>query len=121
MSIDAAATITAASGTVTLKPRTAGTQINLGAADASGSPAILGLTDAELDRITAGTLVLGSSSNAAITVSSDLTRLASTNIQLVSSGDIVISGGQVSTAGGTLLLDSGTSPAAIKPSAPARM
>ncbi len=49
-------TVSAGTGTVTVRPRTAGTRINLGGADAAG---VLGLTDAELDRITAGTLVVG--------------------------------------------------------------
>ena len=36
-------------------------------------------------------------------------------MQLISAADILISGGQIDTAGGNLLLDSGTSPAAVKP------
>ena len=36
-------------------------------------------------------------------------------MQLVSGGDVLISGGGFNTGGGTLLLDPGTSPAAVKP------
>ncbi len=52
--------INAGSGTCTIQPRTAGTQIKLGADDvlSSGSPA-LGLTTTELGQITAGHLIIG--------------------------------------------------------------
>src|SRR5262249_54768910 len=50
------ARINAGTGIVTLQTKTAGTAINLGGADAAGT---LGLTDAELDRVEAGTLVIG--------------------------------------------------------------
>ncbi len=40
----------------TLQPNTAGQLVNLGGADAAGT---LGLTDAELDTVTAGTLRVG--------------------------------------------------------------
>jgi hypothetical protein len=69
----------------------------------------------ELDRVTAGTLNIGNANSGTITVISDVTRAASTNVALTSNGDVVFSGGQVNTGGGTLLLDSGNSPAAVKP------
>ncbi len=100
------------SSTVTLKKKTNGSLIDLGAADSAGT---LGLTDAELDRVTCGTLVIGDSNSGSITVSADVTRTASTAMQLISAADILISGGQIDTAGGNLLLDSGASPAAVKP------
>ncbi|HET6572574.1 MAG TPA: hypothetical protein VFG68_03150, partial [Fimbriiglobus sp.] len=49
-------TVNAGGGTVTLTPFTAGNTIDLGGADAAGT---LGLTDAELDRVTAGLLRVG--------------------------------------------------------------
>ncbi|MCA9143999.1 MAG: autotransporter-associated beta strand repeat-containing protein, partial [Planctomycetales bacterium] len=107
--INSASQLTSAT-TITLKPQTASRAINLGT-DTGG----LDLTDAELDRISASTVQIGDANSGTITVSEDVTRPSSTNIKLVTGGDIVISGGQVNTGGGTLLLDSGTSPAAIKP------
>ncbi|MCL4207254.1 MAG: autotransporter-associated beta strand repeat-containing protein [Pirellulaceae bacterium] len=75
----------------------------------------LELSDAELDRVTAGTLVIGGTSGGSIAVSANITHSAATAMQLLSGGDIAISGGQIDTAGGTLLLDSGNSPAAVRP------
>jgi fibronectin-binding autotransporter adhesin len=65
--------IDAGSGVATLRPRTAGTLINLGGADVlAGSPLTLGLTNAELGRITAGTLNIGDSDSGTITVSASI-------------------------------------------------
>ncbi len=107
--------IDAGGNLVSLAPASAGTTINLGGSDAVG---ILGLTDAELDRITAGTLRVGGDGSGAITVTADVTRPASTDLELVSGSDVILSGGQVDTGGGTLLLDSGVSPAAVQPGKP---
>ncbi len=54
--------------------KTAGTLINLGGADVltGAAPRTLGLSEAELDRITAGMLHIGDSNSGAITVSSDI-------------------------------------------------
>jgi len=88
--------INSGAGTTTIRARTPGTRINLGGADVlSGSPLTLGLTDAELDCIAAGTLIIGKTNGGAITVSAAITRPASTAMQLISSGDVIISGGQV--------------------------
>jgi len=62
----AAGTISAANG-LTLRQQTNGTLINLGAADSAGT---LGLTDAELDLISAGTLAIGDANSGAISISS---------------------------------------------------
>ena len=98
--------------TATLRPFTNGTLINLGGADAAGT---LGLTDAELDTISAAKLKIGDANSGTITVSADITRPGTTDMQLNSGGDVVISGGRVDTFGGTLLLNPGTSPASVKP------
>ena len=50
----------------TLQPNTAGQLVNLGGADAAGT---LGLTDAELDTVTAGTLRVGSATSGNMTIS----------------------------------------------------
>ncbi len=113
MDIDATAVINVGSGnSMTLKQRSNGTTINLGGADVA---ATLGLIDAELDRVTAGTLIIGDVNSGTLTVSADISRATATSIRLISAGDVVISGGQVNTGGGTVLLHPGASPAAVKP------
>lgn len=67
----------------------------------------LSLSDAELDRITAGTLRIGGADNQAITVSGDITRSSSTNVQLITNNNVIIDGGQFNTGGGTLLIQAG--------------
>ncbi|VTS07656.1 autotransporter-associated beta strand repeat-containing protein [Tuwongella immobilis] len=70
LGIDATGQIQTGTGTLTIRPRTAGTNINLGGADVlSGSPLTLGLTLAELSRITAATLQIGDATTGSITVS----------------------------------------------------
>lgn len=105
---------TQGTGSTTLRPYTNGVQIDLGTtANTVGGP--LGLSDTELDNITTGTLIIGDGNSGNLTVSAAISRSASTNLQLVSGGDVNISGGGFDTGGGTLLLDPGTSPAAVKP------
>ncbi|MFN8354756.1 MAG: BspA family leucine-rich repeat surface protein [Spirosomataceae bacterium] len=105
---------TNAASTLTLRPFAANTQINLGSdTDPIGGP--LSLSDFELDRMTTGTLLIGNPTAGTITISDAITRPAATNVQLISSGDVILSGGGINTNGGTLLLDPGTSPAAVKP------
>ncbi len=113
MSLTSAVSTNAGSST-TLRPHSNGVQINLGAdSDVIGGP--LSLSDSELDFITTGTLLIGDANSGTITVSADITRPAATNMQLVSNGDVTFSGGGINTGGGTLLLNPGTSPAAVKP------
>jgi fibronectin type 3 domain-containing protein len=96
--------IDSGAGTTTIRPRTAGTQIDLGGANVlSGSPLVLGLTDAELDRITAGKLVIGSADSGAITVTSNISRPAATDIDLQSTAGITVNNGvDLNSAGGTV-------------------
>ncbi|MDB5386267.1 MAG: hypothetical protein JWM11_1913 [Planctomycetaceae bacterium] len=101
------AAISAGTNRVTIQPKTGGTQVNLGGTDALGT---LGLSDGELDRVTAAKLNIGNDSAGTITVSTGITRLTPTNLRLVSGGDVVIAGGQVNTDRGTLVLDPGLSP-----------
>lgn len=109
-----AAVSTNGSSSVTMRPYTNGVQINLGSAtDPIGGP--LSLSDTELDLVTTGTLNIGNANSGTITVSAASTRPASTNMNLVSNGDVTLSGGGINTGGGTLFLDPGTSPAAVKP------
>ena len=60
---------------VTLRPKTAGTAMDLGSTNFT-TPGVLELSDAELDRVTAGTLTLGGPTTGAITLSAPLTRPA---------------------------------------------
>src|SRR5262249_30268528 len=83
MRLSSGASVQAGANTVSMRPRfTNGSiGINLGGADASGT---LGLTDAELDLVTAANLNIGSSTSGAITVSGAITRSAMTNVNLIS-------------------------------------
>ncbi|MBC6996022.1 hypothetical protein H9S92_17770, partial [Lewinella lacunae] len=103
--------VNAGMNTTTIRPQTAATQINLGGADAGG---ILGLTDAELDRITTGTLIIGDANSGAITISAAISLPAATDVELRSGGDILFNQ-SFDTGGGDLLLAPGTSPAAVYP------
>jgi hypothetical protein len=91
MTIESEATVSAgAAGRVVLRPFTSGAGINLGlATDPIGGP--LGLTDAELARITAGTLQIGDGSSGPITISAPLT-LAGKNLTLVTGAGVSGSG-----------------------------
>ena len=110
-----AGTLNSGTGTTIIQPQTAGTLIVLGGADIlSGSPLTLGLTDAELDRVTAGRLVLGAASSGDLTVNQSVTRSSSTITELRSGGDIEFLAG-INTGGGSLLLAAGNAPAAVVP------
>ncbi|BDT68711.1 hypothetical protein os1_28970 [Comamonadaceae bacterium OS-1] len=91
---DATGAISAGTGTVSVQTRTAGTKIDLGGADVlSGSPLTLGLGSAEINRITAGTLVVGrndATATGAITVSSAVAPSAATNLTLKTGSSIAI-------------------------------
>ncbi len=62
-----------------------------GAADAVG---VLGLTDAELDRVTTASLQVGSGTSGAISIAADITRPTSTNVRLTGGGDLTFAGGK---------------------------
>jgi hypothetical protein len=114
-SLDLASTasIDAGNNAVILRPLTAGTRIDLGGADVlSGSPRTLGLTDAELDRITAGTLTIGNAGSGEMKITAPISRSAATDVNLISGGAIVFDPGSIDTAGGDLSLAPGTGAAA---------
>ncbi len=69
----------------TLQPNTAGQLVNLGGADAAGT---LGLTDAELDTVTAGILRAGRANSGNMSISAALTPAATTTLSLISGGTI---------------------------------
>ena len=101
--------INAGSGNVTLEQLTNGTLINLGGADTAGTPATLGLTNAELGLVTAGTLTIGDGSSGTITITAAITWTADTNIDLDSGGaiDFTGTGNTLTTDGGNVFLTPG--------------
>lgn len=92
-SIDIGATlpvISAGSGQVTLKQKTAGTAIQLGVADSAGT---LGITNAELNRITASTVQIGDTDSGWIDVSEVISPASYTTLALANAAAITASGG----------------------------
>src|SRR5262249_5850197 len=103
--------VAAGSRTVILRQLTNGTPLDIGTAHTT----TWGWSDAQLDRITCGTLQIGDTNSGAIAVSADVTRPSSTNVVLTSGDDITFGPGLVNTGGGTLLLHPGRAPAAVHP------
>ncbi len=98
--------INSGTGTTTIQTRTAGTRIDLGGADVlSGSPLTLGLTSDELNRITAGNLVIGRNDIATgtVTVSSAVAPTNATALEAISARDIVVNANLTGGAGGLTL------------------
>ncbi len=106
------ATITAASSTVILRPLTIDWPINLGGAD---SKDYLALTNGELNRITAGKLIIGHIDAGTISIIDNIALNSSTNTELHGGGDIIFEEGGFNTGGGSILLSPGASPKAVKP------
>lgn len=124
VSIGSTSTIDSGSGTTTIRQLNNNHFILIGGADVAG--AVLGLTDAELDRITAGTLQIGNSNSGPIALSSaisigshlsltsgagvsgsgDVMLTASKNFSVTANGLIGFSG--VITVPGTTSFNSGT-------------
>ena len=97
--------INAGANTIMLRQKTNGVAIALGGADSASQ---LGLTDAELDLITAGTLNIGNASSGAMTVSAPVTRAAATVLKLTSGANIDVATGSLNSAGGNVTLNPGT-------------
>ncbi|MBI2805844.1 MAG: hypothetical protein HYX68_12765, partial [Planctomycetes bacterium] len=106
--IDIAGTASLTSAaTATVAQITVNRAFNLGT-NASG---VVALTDAELDRVTAGTVQIGNASSGAITFSANLSRSATTNVNLTTGSGNTIALGTFSlnAAGGNIgLTTSGT-------------
>ena len=67
--LDSGAVISSGTGPLRIAPHTAGTRILLGGEDVlTGSPLTLGITDAELSRITAGAVKWGDAASGPITI-----------------------------------------------------
>jgi len=98
--------INSGAGTTTIRTRTAGTQIDLGGADVlSGSPLVLGLTSAELNQITAGTLVIGRNDIATgtVTVSAAVNPTSATALQVITARNILANANITGGSGGLTL------------------
>jgi hypothetical protein len=101
--------ISAGAGTVTLRPRTAGTAIEVGGFDVpNGSPPVFGVQDYELNSITAGAINIGDINSGPITIGPDVVLTTATNINLKSGGAINFTDGLLDTAGGNLTLSPGS-------------
>ena len=111
--------INAGTASVSLTQKTNNTLIDLGGSDVIGiNPAVLGLSDAELNHVTAGTITIGNASSGAITVSSDIHLKSPSPVStlvLTSSGTVTAATGGILvnnlaiTAGGAVAFSSGTS------------
>ncbi|MBW3542148.1 MAG: LEPR-XLL domain-containing protein [Planctomycetes bacterium] len=88
MSIGSDTTIDAGANAVSLTPETNGTAIDLGGADAAG---ILGLTDGELDRITAGTINIGDANSGNIAISAAISPANTSSLGLTT-GTAILDG-----------------------------
>ena len=101
ISMDTSNTTIQTTGTATLRQNTNGTAIDLGSS--SGVGATLNLSDAELDRITAGTVQIGNASSGAITVSAALTHLNTNALTLTAgTGQNINLNANFTTAGGAV-------------------
>ena len=103
----AGASINAGTNTVTLQNRSSGVLVNVGGSDVGNATATsrtLGLTNAELNRVTAGSLLIGSSTAGNLTVSSATTLADSRgNISLITGGNIALSSNLETTGTGQSL------------------
>ncbi|TRZ67405.1 MAG: hypothetical protein D4R98_04230, partial [Comamonadaceae bacterium] len=106
--IGSTASINAGSGTVTIQNKTAGTLISVGGADVTtGSPLTLGITNAEMNLITAGTLKIGSTTSGAMTTSATVTTEATTGNLYLQSGSTLTASTAFTSGAGLLLQTAG--------------
>lgn len=89
--------INAGTSTVTIKPKTKATAIDLG----TNTNGKLSLTDAELDKITASTITIGSENSGAITISAALDQSAINTLQLIGNTSFAANSGYTFQIGGT--------------------
>src|SRR6185436_4908818 len=92
MTLTGATTVTGA--IATLQPNTATQLVNLGGADAAGT---LGLTDAELDTVTAGTLRVGRANSGNMTISAAITPAGTSTLSLISGAAVTETAGSTIT------------------------
>lgn len=102
------ATVNVGTHAATLRQRTNGREINLGSPVDSTANTVE-LSDAELDRITAGTINVGDANSGTLNVSANITRASATNLNITSGADINIITGSLASAGGNVSLTPGAS------------
>lgn len=110
-SIDITATGSLSTGQsrTTIQPVTTGISLDLGGNDVTtGQTRVLGLADAELDRIVARALVIGSASTGPIQVSADISRPSTTDIKIQSGSHISLSGGRIQASAGNVEIITGS-------------
>jgi len=100
--------INAGSNTFNLRQKTDGVAINLGSA-AGPNVGMVEYSDGELDRVTAGTINVGDANSGNITVSANITRAASTILNLTTGGSINLNASALNSAGGNVTLTPGAS------------
>lgn len=101
--------------TVVLRPRTPGARVDLGGGDAmAGLVPVLGLTNGELNRVFAETLIVGAPDAGEVSVTAPIVLSVPTDVVLRAGAGIAFNGGSVNTGGKSLFLAPGNSPAAVK-------
>lgn len=80
--IDAASTFNAGTGTGSLSPLTVGQDVDLGGTDSIG---VLGLTEVEFDRFSAGTIQIGDANTGSVNVVANIDGFSATNVILTGS------------------------------------
>lgn len=103
ISVDSASAISSGSGQTTIKTYTAGTLIDLGGNDVLSGSLSLGLSAAELTRITAGTLVIGDATAGNMTVSQAVSYAG--NLTLTTGAGVTASNSLALSANKTLMVN----------------
>jgi hypothetical protein len=108
MTIDTTdASLEAGTGTILFRPFNAGTLIDIGGADAVGTPNTLGLTAGELAQITgAGAITIGNATAGNLDVTADV-NLGALDLNLISGGNIAFENGDTLTTTGDAVLTAG--------------
>jgi hypothetical protein len=102
MDIAAGTSIDGGANAVSLRQLTNGTGIDVGTATDNPLGGPLGLSDAELDRVTAGTINIGDVNSGEVSISASITRAAVTNLNVTTGGNnrITLTGGGALDANG---------------------
>ncbi len=90
----AGGTLDAGANRVTLKQQTNGSRIDLGGGDVfSGLPRTLGLTDGELDQVTAGVLQIGDNNSGSVSFTSAIDLAGTDTLEIISGSTVNDTGG----------------------------
>ncbi|PUE10844.1 hypothetical protein B9Z51_00360 [Limnohabitans sp. T6-5] len=102
------ATINSGTGTTTIQNKTAGTLINVGGNDVlNTTPLTLGISNAEMNLIKAGTLKIGSTTSGAMTTTAAVTTAATTGNVYLQSGSTLTASSAFTSGAGLLLQTAG--------------